>query len=114
MKRLTVIGISIILVGIIGCGVSNSITQKKKERLREHFTVEGITVYYDKKPIAKYQAKTFSLDGGELVEEYNLLMSGDFGMNKQIIGDLIDFVSDRHQGAEVEVEVESYKSPFNL
>jgi len=56
MKRLTVIAVSIILIGIIGCGVSNSITQKKKERLREHFTVDGITVYYDKKPIAKYRS----------------------------------------------------------
>jgi hypothetical protein len=112
MKKITFL--SVVLIGLIGCTVSNAITQKKKERLKEHFTVKDLIVYYDNKPIAKYQAKTFSLDGGELVEEYNLLMSGDFDMNKQVIGDLIDFVSDRHQGAEVEVEVESLHSPFTL
>jgi len=112
MKKITFF--SVILIGLIGCTVSNAITKNKQERLKEHFSVKDLVVYYDNKPIAKYQAKTFSLDGGELVEEYNLLMSGDFGMNKQIIGDLIDFVSDRHEGAEVEVEVESFKSPFTL
>lgn len=112
MKKISFL--SVILIGLIGCTVTNAFTQKKKQTLKEHFSVKDLVVYYDNKPIAKYQAKTFSLDGGELVEEYNLLMSGDFGMDKQIIGDLIDYVSDRHQGAEVEVEVESLRSPFTL
>jgi len=34
--------------------------------------------------------------------------------DKQVIGDIIDFVSDRHQGAEVEIEIDSYKSVFGL
>jgi hypothetical protein len=34
--------------------------------------------------------------------------------NKQIIGDLIDFVSDRHKGAEVEVEIDANGSDFKL
>jgi len=34
--------------------------------------------------------------------------------NKQLIGDLIDFVSERHEGAEVEVEIDSYQSSFKL
>lgn len=114
MKKIIVLGISFILMGITGCSVFNAVAQKKKQKLNQHFSVKDVVVYYDNKPIAKYQAKTFSLDGGELVEEYNLLMSGDFGMDKQIIGDLIDFISDRHQGAEVEVEVESNRSPFKL
>ena len=71
-------------------------------------------VYYDNKPLAKYQAKTFSLDDGELVEEYNLMLIDNKIQNKQIIGDLIDFISDRHQGAEVEIEVDGNGSVFKL
>ena len=80
----------------------------------EHFSVKDDVVYYDLVPFAKYQAKTFSLDGGELVEEYNLLLTDNHIKNKQLIGDLIDFVSDRHMGAEVEVEIEGKNSIFNL
>lgn len=76
--------------------------------------MKDCTVYYHGKPFAKYQAKTFSLDGGELVEEYNLLLVDNKVTDKQTIGDLIDFVSDRHQGAEVEIEVDSNGSVFNL
>ena len=113
MKR--ILFITIVLASVInGCSIANSISQKKKERLIQEFKVVGEVVYYKQKPIALYQAKTFSLDGGELVEEYNLLMKVEMSDNKQIIGDLIDFVSDRHQGAEVEVEVESKNSPFKL
>jgi len=114
MKKIIILGISLVLMGVTGCTVLNAVAQKKKEKLNQHFSVKDVIVYYDNKPIAEYQAKTFSLDGGELVEEYNLTMVGDFNMDKQIIGDLIDFISDRHQGAEVEVEVDSIHSPFKL
>lgn len=76
--------------------------------------MRGDMVMLDSKPIAKYQAKTYSLDGGELVEEYNLLLLDNNLTDKQVIGDIIDFVSDRHQGAEVEIEIDSYKSVFGL
>lgn len=86
----------------------------KKQKAKQHFTVVNEIVYYDSKPFAKYQAKTFSLDNGELVEEYNLLLIDNNIEKKQLIGDLIDFISDRHEGAEVEVEVDGKNSVFNL
>lgn len=91
------------------------ITSKKKRKEHDKsFSVNDDIVYYNLTPLAKYQAKTYSLDGGELVEEYNLLLIDNKISNKQLIGDLIDFVSDRHQGAEVEVEIEGKNSIFNL
>lgn len=86
----------------------------KKQKKREHFTVVNEVVYYDNQPFAKYQAKTYSLDGGELVEEYNLMLIDNKLEKKQLIGDLIDYISDRHQGAEVEVEIDAKGSIFNL
>ena len=89
-------------------------TNLRKKKNRSHFSVSNEIVLYDNIPIAKYQAKTYSLDGGELVEEYNLLLIDNKITNKQLIGDLIDFVSDRHEGAEVEVEIDAKGSIFNL
>lgn len=89
-------------------------SKKKRKTHDQHFSVKQDTVYYDSVAFAKYQAKTYSLDGGELVEEYNLLMLDNHIHNKQLIGDLIDFVSDRHQGAEVEVEIDGKNSIFGL
>lgn len=105
------------LLTLLGCAATEGILLGKKEyknRNKDLFFVKDCTVYYNEKPIAKYQAKTFSLDGGELVEEYNLLLLDNQLENKQIIGDLIDFISDRHLGAEVEIEVDSNGSIFKL
>ena len=105
------------LLAVIGCTASKEVSLTKHlwpKKYREHFTIKDCTVYYNGNPIAKYQAKTFSLDGGELVEEYNLLLLDNQIKEKQIIGDLIDYISDRHQGAEVEVEVDSNGSVFKL
>lgn len=110
MKKLIIFSV---LVFLLGCSAQEIIVGKKHKEYSE-FTVQDQIVLYNKKPIAKYQAKTYSLDGGELVEEYNLLLLDNSLNNKQIIGDLIDFVSDRHQGAEVEIEIDSYQSPFKL
>lgn len=101
---------------LFGCSTVRDIVMDKstKKERQQHFVVKDCTVYFDNKPLAKYQAKTYSLDGGELVEEYNLLLLDNKISNKQIIGDLIDFVSDRHQGAEVEVEIDSNGSVFGL
>lgn len=110
MKKLIVLGALIVLVS---CSVQDVIVGKRHKDY-SRFSVNDQIVFYDKKPIAKYQAKTYSLDGGELVEEYNLLLLDNKITNKQIIGDLIDFVSNRHEGAEVEVEIDSYQSVFNL
>lgn len=94
----------------VGCTVSFASRQEKKNL---NFTVNKQNVYLDNKLVAIYQAKTYSLDNGELVEEYNLQYVGSL-TNKQLIGDLIDFVSDRHQGAEVEIEINPENGQFNL
>ncbi len=106
--------IVIIVLFLVSCTAAREVSMSKKKERQSHFSVKDCTVYYHGKPFAKYQAKTFSLDGGELVEEYNLLLVDNKVTDKQTIGDLIDFVSDRHQGAEVEIEVDSDGSVFNL
>ena len=111
MKNIAII----LILATVGCtAVKSMVVGKKIHKLaRYSFLVNNDIVFYKGKPLAKYQAKTFSLDNNELVEEYNLLLIGELD-NKQIIGDLIDFVSDRHQGAEVEIEVNSDKKMFDL
>ena len=112
MKK--VLMISLVILTIASCGITKSMNEKRRQKLNNNFNVINDTVYYQQKPLAIYQAKTYSLDGGDLVEEYNLITVCDVSGNKQIIGDLIDFISDRHSNAEVEVEVPSKNSPFKL
>ncbi len=110
-------GLVIVIVILIslGCASTSGIVFAYKEnKSKKQFTVKENVVYLNEYPIAKYQAKTFSLDGGELVEEYNLLLLDNKIKNKQIIGDLIDYIEERHPGAEVEIEVDSNGSIFNL
>lgn len=109
MKRLIIVGV----VFLVGCATQGIIIGKRHKDY-SRFSVDEEIVMYDGNPIAKYQAKTYSLDGGELVEEYNLLFLDNNITNKQLIGDLIDFVSNRHEGAEVEVEIDSHHSAFKL
>lgn len=114
MKKLLIV----IAVATLGCTAAKSIIIGKhmfgKHKSQHEFLVNGINVYMDGDIIAKYQAKTYSLDGGELVEEYNLLLVDNHIKDKQIIGDLIDFISERHEGAEVEIEIDSNGSIFKL
>lgn len=98
---------------LLGCAAGDIIVGKKRKDYSQ-FSVDNQTVFYMGKPLAKYQAKTYSLDGGELVEEYNLLLLDNQLSNKQLIGDLIDFVSNRHEGAEVEIEIDATQSMFKL
>lgn len=110
MKR--VIYVLFAIVFITSCTVVGLASRKNKNTI-DKFTVDKQNVYLDGKLVAIYQAKTYSLDNGELVEEYNLKYTGSL-TNKQIVGDLIDFVSDRHQGAEVEVEIDPENGQLNL
>lgn len=109
MKRLIIVGV----VFLVGCAAQDIIVGKRHKDY-SRFSVDEEIVMYNGNAIAKYQAKTYSLDGGELVEEYNLLLLDNNITNKQLIGDLIDFVSARHEGAEVEVEIDSHQSAFKL
>jgi len=101
---------------LIGTATTQVALKGKKDRNanKAHFTVKDGVVYYDSKPLAKYQAKTYSLDNNELVEEYNLMLVDSKLQDKQLIGDLIDFISDRHKGAEVEVEIDAKDGLFDL
>jgi len=88
----------------IGTATTQVVLKNKqyKNKSKDRFSVKENVVYYDGKALAKY------------LEEYNLLMVDNKVDNKQIIGDLIDFVSDRHKGAEVEVEIDANGSDFKL
>jgi len=101
---------------VIGTATTQVVLNGKRERNKNkaHFSVKNNIVYYDSNPLAKYQAKTYSLDNNELVEEYNLLLTDNKLQNKQLIGDLIDFISERHKGAEVEVEIDAKDNLFDL
>lgn len=114
MKQLLIV----IAVATLGCTAARSIVVGKslfgRHKSQHEFLVNGINVYMDGDIIAKYQAKTYSLDGGELVEEYNLMLLDNNIKDKQVIGDLIDYISSRHEGAEVEIEIDSNGSIFKL
>ncbi len=101
MKKLIFI---LLAVMFIGCAAFDKVSSTKRKELREKYTVVNNTVYYEKKPFAELQAMTWSLDNGELVKEMNFKL-----LNKQnltLIGGMIDFLSERHQGDEIEVEFE--------
>lgn len=112
MKKTFSILLSLLI--IVSTSAQVFLSSKKRKEQKKHFSVKNDVVYFDSKPFAKYQAKTYSLDGGELVEEYNLLLIDYNLSNKQLIGDLIDYISDRHQNAEVEVEIDSKNSLYPL
>lgn len=112
MKKYLFVIASLLLIGTATTQVLKN--KKYRNKNKEHFTIKDRVVYYDEKPLAKYQAKTYSLDNNELVEEYNMLLLDNQITNKQLIGDLIDYVSDRHSGAEVEVEIDANGSVFEL
>jgi hypothetical protein len=113
MKKYLFIIAALFMIGTATTQVALK-SKKYRNKNKEHFTIKDRVVYYDDKPLAKYQAKTYSLDDDKLVEEYNMLLLDNQLSNKQLIGDLIDYVSDRHSGAEVEVEIDANGSVFEL
>jgi len=113
MKKMMFILLALFTLGIATSQVAlkNKTYRNKNE---DRFSIKDNVVYYDAKPLAKYQTKSYSLDNGELTEEYNLLILDNKIENKQVIGDLIDYISERHRGAEVEVEINAEGSDFKL
>ncbi len=95
--------IASILFVLTGCGVGYRIFSSKKERLNDFLVVHN-TVYYKNKPFAELQAMTWSLDNNELVREMNFKLLEKEDLN--IIGDMIDYLSERHKGDEIEIEFE--------
>jgi hypothetical protein len=107
-KAVAIIGIAL----LAGCSLfrSGSVNHAPKK----DFTVNQDVVMYKGKPFAKLQAITWSLDGGELVKEFNFNLVDTKDLS--VIGGMIDFLSDRHQGDEIEVEfsVENGSDEFKL
>jgi hypothetical protein len=101
MKK-QIIFASLVLV-LTSCGVGYRIFSPKNERLND-FSVVHNTVYYKNKPFAELQAMTWSLDNDELVREMNFKLLEKEDLN--IIGDMIDYLSERHKGDEIEIEFE--------
>jgi len=109
MKKVTLI-IGILMV--VGCGLFKS--QSIKRAPKTDFNVTHDVILYKGKPFAKLQAVTWSLDGGELVKEFNFQLIDTKDVS--VIGGMIDFLSDRHQGDEIEVEftIENGSDEFKL
>ena len=113
MKKILLIALALCTLGVATSQVALK-NKTYRNKNKDRFSVKENIVYYDAMPLAKYQAKTYSLDNGELTEEYNLLMIDNKIGHKQVIGDLIDYISERHKGAEVEVEINAEGSDFKL
>ena len=97
MKKATAI-LGIILLA--GCGLFKNTSVKHAPK--KDFSVSRDIVFYKGKPFAKLQAITWSLDGGELVKEFNFNLVDHKDLS--VIGGMIDYLSDRHNGDEIEVE----------
>ena len=97
MKKATAI-LGIILLA--GCGLFKN--SSVKHAPKSEFSVSKDVVLHNGKPFAKLQAITWSLDGGELVKEFNFQLTDTKDLS--VIGGMIDFLSDRHNGDEIEVE----------
>lgn len=100
MKKL----IFLSLIVFSECGSVRNIFTENKNANKEDFSVVHNVVHYKNKPFAELQAMTWSLDNGELVREMNFKLLDKEDLN--VIGGMIDFLSDRHQGDEIEVEFE--------
>lgn len=87
---------------IAGCSIFGSVSSYKHKQLLQHYSVSNNIIYYDKTPFAELQAMTWSLDGGELVREMNFKLLDKHDL--ALIGGMIDYLSERHQGDEIEVE----------
>lgn len=106
MKKLTII--ALLVTGFLSCTAFKQMSSTEKKELRKKYSVIHNVVYYEKKPFAELQAMTWSLDNGELVREMNFKL-----LDKQnfiLVGGMIDFLSERHQGDEIEVEFEIERS----
>jgi hypothetical protein len=99
MKKYLVI---LLAFTLFGCSTLKNFFDSEKNAPKEKFSVEKNVILYDGKPFAELQAMTWSLDGGELVREMNFKLLDKEDLN--VIGGMIDYLSDRHQGDEIEVE----------
>jgi len=104
----------VVLFTITGCSMLK-INERLKHKSKNHYSIkENKIVLYDGKPYAELQAITWSLDGGELVKEFNFKLLDNQDLS--IIGGMIDYISNRHNGDEVEIEfnIEPNSEQFKL
>jgi uncharacterized protein YceK len=92
----------LLILVLVGCGTVRSIFFNKNQANKEDFSVTNNIIHYKGKPLAELQAMTWSLDNGELVREMNFKLLDKEDLN--VIGGMIDYLSDRHQNDEIEVE----------
>lgn len=102
MKKYAFLFLAIVLV--VGCAPLVKIFSKASKTSHDDFSVVKNIVFYKGKPYAELQAMTWSLDGGELVREMNFKLLDKEDL--QVMGGMIDFLSDRHRGDEIEIEFE--------
>lgn len=101
MKKYLVI---LLAFTLFGCSTLKNFFDSEKNAPKEKFSVDKNVILFENKPFAELQAMTWSLDGGELVREMNFKLLDKHDLS--IIGGMIDYLSDRHQGDEIEVEFE--------
>jgi len=103
MKRAHQFAVALFVVVVLfGCASIENLFNEKKNIKKEDFSVAHNVVHYKGKPFAELQAMTWSLDNGELVREMNFKLLDKEDLN--VIGGMIDFLSERHNGDEIEVE----------
>ena len=96
--------LALLVLAVAGCTVFDNVSSAKRKELLKKYSVKNNVVYYQDQPFAELQAMTWSLDNGELVKEMNFKLIEKKDL--ELIGGMIDFLSDRHQGDEIEVEFE--------
>lgn len=102
MKKLIYFFLAIIL--FVGCAPLVKIFSKTKKISHDDFSVVKNVVFYKGKAYAELQAMTWSLDGGELVREMNFKLLDKEDL--EVMGGMIDYLSERHRGDEIEIEFE--------
>lgn len=95
--------IMFILIVLLAGGCKLLIMGEQNQDLTAYTSKDNI-VYYRDEPMARLQAITYSLDGGELVREMNFKLL-DRSMQNEVDG-LIFFISKLHEGEEIEVEID--------
>lgn len=102
--------VALVSIFVAGCSVFQ-MAQSQKEEL-QNFSVNGKTVLYKGEPIAVLQKITYSRDGEDVVKEMNFTFVGDKSQNK--MATMINYLSNRHQDSEIEIEIDIQTEQITL
>lgn len=91
----------VVVVAVVayGCKV---LGLSKKPHL-DCFKTKDNVVYHKDQPLARLQAMTYSLDGGELVREMNFELLDK--QDQEVITNMIYFLHETHGDDEIEIEI---------